>query len=252
MQDLQWERPKELKQAVQQMLETVTETVERLALIEDIQRLGVAYHFEQPTDNALSSLHLKKAEHLSKRDLQATSLYFRLLRQHGCYVSPGEIWGPLISSLHEYMKLCYLALYNTANELAYIALKETGRNLLDYLKKLWATRCNTYLVEAQWLYKDYTPTLEYLNNASVAIGSPLVLAHAYAFILQQMTKEDIDGIDKYLKLIALTSLIFRLFDDLSTSEVHSTIILYLFPKDLRKFLIEQNLMDQIFMAVEFP
>ncbi|KAL5999784.1 Trehalose-6-P synthase/phosphatase complex subunit [Asimina triloba] len=87
--DLQWEPPKELKQAVQQMLETVTETVERLALIEDIQRLSVAYHFEQPTDNALSSLHLKKAEHLSKRDLQATSLYFRLLRQHGCYVSPG-------------------------------------------------------------------------------------------------------------------------------------------------------------------
>ncbi|KAL5999786.1 hypothetical protein ACLOJK_038072 [Asimina triloba] len=74
----------------------------------------------------------------------------------------------------------------------------------------------THLVEAQWLYKDYTPTLEeYLNNASVAIGCSLALAHAYAFIIQQMTKEDIDGIDKYLKLIALTSLIFRLFDDLN-------------------------------------
>ncbi|KAL6011558.1 hypothetical protein ACLOJK_002006 [Asimina triloba] len=124
-----------------------------------------------------------------------------------------------IDQLPDYMKLCYLALYNTTNELAYITLKETGRNLLDYLKKLLATQCNTYLVEAQWFYKDYTPTLEeYLNNASVSIGCSLVLAHAYAFILQQLTKEDIDDRDKYLKLIALTSLIFRLFDDLSTSE----------------------------------
>ncbi|KAL6012556.1 Trehalose-6-P synthase/phosphatase complex subunit [Asimina triloba] len=415
--DLQWERHKELKQAVQQMSETVTETVQRLALIEDIQRLGVAHHFEQQIDNALSSLHLKKAELLSKNDLQATSLYFRLLRQHGCYVSPDifiqfkdeaggfkaslcedvdgllglyeasylgikgetildeardfaasnlkklmghveadiagrishaldlplhwrmvrvearryidvyeenmkgevndvllefakldfnmvqaihqneiknlsvwwnsidlakklgftrnrlmesfllsvgiifepqfsecrnaatkdimfitiiddiyDVYGSLdelklftnaidrwdlgaIDQLPDYMKLCYLALYNTTNELAYITLKETGRNLLDYLKKLWATQCNTYLVEAQWFYKDYTPTLEeYLNNASVSIGCSLVLAHAYAFILQQLTKEDIDDRDKYLKLIALTSLIFRLFDDLSTSE----------------------------------
>ncbi|KAL5999788.1 Trehalose-6-P synthase/phosphatase complex subunit [Asimina triloba] len=82
----------ELKQAVQQMLEGVIEEPleQRLTLINDIQRLGVAYHFEQQIHDALinSLLHSKKEQELWNEDLRTTSLYFRLLRQHGCYVSP--------------------------------------------------------------------------------------------------------------------------------------------------------------------
>lgn len=41
-----------------------------------------------------------------------------------------------IDQLPEYMKLYYLALYNTTNETAYIILKEKGFNATHYLKKL--------------------------------------------------------------------------------------------------------------------
>ncbi|KAL5999792.1 Trehalose-6-P synthase/phosphatase complex subunit [Asimina triloba] len=85
-------RHEELKQAVQQMLEGVIEEPleQRLTLINDIQRLGVAYQFEPQIHDALinSLLHSKKEQELWNEDLRTTSLYFRLLRQHGCYVSP--------------------------------------------------------------------------------------------------------------------------------------------------------------------
>lgn len=37
--------------------------------------------------------------------------------------------------LPEYMKIFFLALYNTVNELAYDALKEKGHDILPYLVK---------------------------------------------------------------------------------------------------------------------
>ncbi|XP_058081622.1 sesquiterpene synthase TPS3-like [Magnolia sinica] len=414
--DTQRDRHEELKQAVQRMLDVDMEPLDKLSLIDDIQRLGVAYHFEKQINDALDDLYSNNAELANKNNLHAASLYFRLIRQHGCYVSSDifikfkdgeggfkpslsedvdgllslyeasylgikgetildeakafstsnlkklmgdveagharriehaldlplhwrmirvearhcidvyeenknersndllefakldfnmvqsihqkelkdlsiwwdsidlarklgfvrdrlmesfllsvgvvfepkfsecrmsitkditfitaiddiyDVYGSLdelelftdavnrwdlgaVDRLPEYMKLCYLALFNTTNEMAYITLKKTGWNVLGYLKKLWAMQCNTYLVEAQWFHQGYIPTMdEYLNNAKVTIGVPLVLAHTYTFTQQRMTKDELDRIDKDLKLISWSSLIFRLFDDLGTSK----------------------------------
>ncbi|KAJ6734369.1 TERPENE SYNTHASE 12-RELATED [Salix purpurea] len=41
----------------------------------------------------------------------------------------------VIDDLPDYMKLCFLALYNTINEIAYDNLKEKGENILPYLTK---------------------------------------------------------------------------------------------------------------------
>lgn len=38
--------------------------------------------------------------------------------------------------LPEYMKLCFLALYNSTNEMAYDALKEHGLQIISYLRKV--------------------------------------------------------------------------------------------------------------------
>ncbi|XXG55736.1 hypothetical protein AAC387_Pa03g3337 [Persea americana] len=71
-----------------------------------------------------------------------------------------------IDQLPEYMKLYYLALYNTTNETAYIILKEKGFNATHYLKKLWAVQSNSYFREAQWFDSGYIPKFdEYLDNA---------------------------------------------------------------------------------------
>lgn len=37
--------------------------------------------------------------------------------------------------LPDYMKLCFLALYNTVNEMIYDTLKEQGVNVLPYVTK---------------------------------------------------------------------------------------------------------------------
>lgn len=41
----------------------------------------------------------------------------------------------MMNNLSDYMKLCFLALYNSVNEMAYDVLKEHGHNTLSYLSK---------------------------------------------------------------------------------------------------------------------
>ncbi|RWR77296.1 alpha-terpineol synthase isoform X2 [Cinnamomum micranthum f. kanehirae] len=124
-----------------------------------------------------------------------------------------------IDQLPEYMKLYYLALYNTTNETAYIILKEKGFNATHYLKKLWAMQSNSYFREAQWFNSGYTPKFdEYLDNALVSVGVPLVLGLSYPMIQQQISKAEIDLIPEDLNLLRWASIIFRLYNDLATSK----------------------------------
>ncbi|KAG5226576.1 chloroplast isoprene synthase [Salix suchowensis] len=58
------------------------------------------------------------------------SIYQRDLRE----TSRWDIF--VVDDLPDYMKLCFLALYNTINEIAYDNLKEKGENILPYLTKV--------------------------------------------------------------------------------------------------------------------
>nr|QNV69587.1 myrcene synthase [Cinnamomum camphora] len=124
-----------------------------------------------------------------------------------------------IDQLPEYMKLYYLALYNTTNETAYIILKEKGFNATHYLKKLWAMQSNSYFREAQWFNSGYIPKFdEYLDNALVSVGVPLLLGLSYPMIQQHISKAEIDLIPEDLNLLRWASIIFRLYNDLATSK----------------------------------
>ncbi|PPE00220.1 hypothetical protein GOBAR_DD02755 [Gossypium barbadense] len=82
--------------------------------------------------------------------------------------------------LPEYMKICFFALYNSINEIAFDNLKEHGFHTIPLLKKAWAELCKAYLVEAKWYYSGYIPTLnEYMDNAWISIAVPLVLSHSF-------------------------------------------------------------------------
>ncbi|KAL1822283.1 hypothetical protein ACET3Z_009061 [Daucus carota] len=80
-----------LKKEVRKMLmEAAHLPREQLKLINDIQRLGVAYHFQAEIDAALGRMKDSYNELCgtqSKIDLQFVALCFRLLRQHGYNVS---------------------------------------------------------------------------------------------------------------------------------------------------------------------
>ncbi|OVA03032.1 Terpene synthase [Macleaya cordata] len=125
-----------------------------------------------------------------------------------------------ISQLPYYMKLCFSALYNTINQIAYDTLNEKNFDISPYLKKAWADQCKAFLVEAKWYNSGYIPTLEeYMNNALVTAGGPLILLHSYLLIeSQEITTEALKCfLESKSSLIRWSSLILRLTDDLATS-----------------------------------
>ena len=86
------ERADHLKGQVALKLEAVKKmgTGDMLMLIDTLERLGIDHHFRKDIDLALSHIHGEEpAEIVSSHDLYIVSLYFRLLRQHGLWVSTG-------------------------------------------------------------------------------------------------------------------------------------------------------------------
>ncbi|KAK3040259.1 hypothetical protein RJ639_028174, partial [Escallonia herrerae] len=78
----------QLKKEVKEMLVAVTDKPsEQLKLIDDIQRLGVSYHFESEIDAALQHIHDTYHAGDCTDDLYTVSLRFRLLRQQGYNVT---------------------------------------------------------------------------------------------------------------------------------------------------------------------
>ena len=75
------------------MLERATNALDTLEIIDALQRLGVAYHFEDEIERALNSIfNDKSCKNNIKEinaDLYATALEFRLLRQQGYDVHQG-------------------------------------------------------------------------------------------------------------------------------------------------------------------
>ncbi|KAL0357017.1 UNVERIFIED_CONTAM: (-)-alpha-terpineol synthase [Sesamum calycinum] len=94
-------RVSELKVEVKKMLVQEKEmwTVEELELVDDLQKLGISYHFEDEINQMLGCLYEQKYgggknnsdSEGKERDLYSTALEFRLLRQHGFSV-PQEVF----------------------------------------------------------------------------------------------------------------------------------------------------------------
>ena len=64
----------------------------KLKLIDEIQRLGLGYRFDKEITEALDRfVSLEKCKDTMKRSLHETALSFRLLREHGHPVSPGNL-----------------------------------------------------------------------------------------------------------------------------------------------------------------
>lgn len=87
-----------------------------------------------------------------------------------------------MEQLPDYMKICFLALFNAINEMGYEILTEQGLHVIPHLQKSWADLCKCFLKEANCYYSGYMPTLEeYMNTAWISVGAPLLQTHAYFF-----------------------------------------------------------------------
>ncbi|XXG83044.1 hypothetical protein AAC387_Pa10g0899 [Persea americana] len=80
------QRANELKEEVRKMLRNVDDHLQELNLIDAVQRLGVAYHFQEEIAQAL--LRMYKSGRDYSDNLHAVALQFRLLRQEGYNVPP--------------------------------------------------------------------------------------------------------------------------------------------------------------------
>lgn len=84
-------RAEGLKEEIKRMLQNACEPLMELNLIDSIQRLGVAYHFEIEIEEKLERRYNAWIDGVDDgEDLYAVALQFRLLRQHGYNVSPGK------------------------------------------------------------------------------------------------------------------------------------------------------------------
>ncbi|WMV16197.1 hypothetical protein MTR67_009582 [Solanum verrucosum] len=123
-----------------------------------------------------------------------------------------------IEQLPEYMKISFLALFNSMNELAYDILKEQGFSIISQIRKQWANLCKAYLLEVKWYQRGYTPTLnEFLRNAWISNTGPVLIMHAYFCITNPIKEDELECLNHYPPIIYSPSLILRLVNDLGTS-----------------------------------
>nr|QWQ79599.1 TPS41 [Juglans sigillata] len=123
-----------------------------------------------------------------------------------------------MEQLPYYLQICFLSVYNTVNEMAFDTLKEKGCNVIWYMKKAWTDLCRSYMVEVNWFYNGYTPSLqEYLEYGWITITMSNILVHCYFFVTNPITKEALELLKEYPDIIRLSSFIIRLADDLGTS-----------------------------------
>nr|Q5SBP3.1 RecName: Full=R-linalool synthase, chloroplastic; Flags: Precursor [Ocimum basilicum]AAV63789.1 R-linalool synthase [Ocimum basilicum] len=126
-----------------------------------------------------------------------------------------------MEGLPEYMKICYMALYNTTNEICYRVLKDTGRIALPYLKSVWIETIEAYMVEVKWFSGGSAPKLEeYIENGASTVGAYMVLVHLFFLIGEGLTHQNVLFFKQkpYHKPFSAAGRIFRLWDDLGTSQ----------------------------------
>ncbi|WJX49721.1 alpha-farnesene synthase [Trifolium repens] len=162
-----------------------------------------------------------------------------------------------IDELPEYMKICFNALQDITNEIAYDIGGEKNFNMvLHYLKKTWIEFCKALYVEAKWYKMGYIPSLqEYLNNAWITSSGPLILLHSYFATMFEYTDEIDDFPHIYEDLVYNVSLIIRLCNDLGTAvaerergDAASSIICYMNEMNVSEEEARKHIQDIINIA----
>ncbi|GAV65148.1 LOW QUALITY PROTEIN: Terpene_synth domain-containing protein/Terpene_synth_C domain-containing protein, partial [Cephalotus follicularis] len=137
------------------------------------------------------------------------------------FTNAAERWDiNATEKLPDYMKICFLALYNSMNEIGFDALKGQGVFIVLHLKKAWTDLCKAYLLEAKWYYNKYTPTLqEYIDNSWISIAASVILVHAYSFVPNTITMGALQCLEKCPKNFQWPAMLLQLADDLGTSTI---------------------------------
>ncbi|XP_030451897.1 (3S,6E)-nerolidol synthase 1-like [Syzygium oleosum] len=124
--------------------------------------------------------------------------------------------------LPEYMKICFKVLSDITNDFGNIIFMKHGWNPTRFLKQMWANLCNAFLVEFQWNASGKLPKADdYLKKGTITSGAPLVLAHLFFLMGQNIANQSTDSKKEEESLpnaIFLVAKILRLWDDLGCAQ----------------------------------
>ncbi|PKH93559.1 hypothetical protein CRG98_049832, partial [Punica granatum] len=83
----------------------------------------------------------------------------------------------------------------------------------------WASLCDAFLVEARWFTSSHSPPAdEYLKNAIVSTGVPLVMVHLFALLCEDTDRQSTDTMKSFREMSSSTAKILRLWDDLGSAK----------------------------------
>ncbi|CAL1377079.1 unnamed protein product [Linum trigynum] len=153
----------------------------KLRLIDQVQRLGVGYHFESEIEDALGEVLALGEEFIDKNDLYHVTLRFRLLRQQGFHVSPdglkefkdseGNFKSSLVSDEHG-----VLSLYEAAH------LAVHGEDILDEALAFATETLGAIIYrENFWVHKQVNFSL----SLPIWKCDPRTLARSYIDIISE-------------------------------------------------------------------
>ncbi|WMV51452.1 hypothetical protein MTR67_044837 [Solanum verrucosum] len=204
----------DLKEEVRKMLVMApSKSLHKLDLINTIQLLGVAYHFEHEIEESLSCMYPHYEEWIG--DLHDIALCFRLLRQ--------LMWWNIDAStqLPSYMKILYCHLLDVYKEIEKELANENQSILVDYsiieIKKV----LRAYFQEAKWYYneKEVPRTEQYMKNGIPSSGYLLLATTSWLAMGNITTKDVFDWIATEPPILVASCCITRLLNDLSSHEV---------------------------------
>ncbi|XP_012827395.1 PREDICTED: LOW QUALITY PROTEIN: germacrene-D synthase-like [Erythranthe guttata] len=145
--------------------------VHKLQLIDAIQRLGVAYHFEDEIEKSLRRMYDGGEDNINNNDLHFVALRFRLLRQQGHHV-PCDVFNKFIDEEGDFKESItannvqgVLSLY----EAAHLAID--GEDILDKAISFCTSFLESYLVDQKnnniYLAKQVSEALDNPIHKSV-------------------------------------------------------------------------------------
>ncbi|KAG2331807.1 hypothetical protein Bca52824_002987 [Brassica carinata] len=120
-----------------------------------------------------------------------------------------------LNELPEYMRLCFLVVYNEVNSIGCDILRNKNINVIPFLKKSWADVSNAFLVEAIWYKRGHKPNMEeYMQNAWKSIAVPTILIHFYCVFSDQLSIQVLETLSEHLQnVVRCSAFVVRLAND---------------------------------------
>ncbi|XP_047307303.1 probable terpene synthase 9 isoform X2 [Impatiens glandulifera] len=194
--------------------------------------------------NLVQSIHQEEVKELTNAIDDIFDIYGSL-DELELFVKAVERWDlKAMDDLPQYMKICYLAMYNFGNETSYDVLRDHNMVVIEFVKNEWERLCRSYLTEARWFYGGYEPSPEeYMENAWISVGGHGAIVHACLLLgLSPLNESSLDSFSSLSGPLYWSCLITRLSNDMGTSKVE--IARGDVPKSIQNYMMHKSVSEK--------